>query len=52
MGFMENFSKYKTISPQTSPLGAYLFFMLFGWRLIQGEGLFKGRAYSRGGLIR
>ena len=30
------------VNPRVSPLGAYLFFMLFGW------GLFEGRAYLRG----
>ena len=28
-----------TVNPRISPLGAYLFFMLFGWGLIRGGGL-------------
>ena len=34
-----------TVNPRLSPLGAFLFFMLFGWGLIQGG------SYSRGRLI-
>ena len=36
-----------TINPEISPQVR----LIFQWRLIRGEGLFKGWAYSRGGLI-
>ena len=34
-----------TVNPRISPLGAYLFLMLFGWGLILG-GLIRGGAYK------
>ena len=38
-------NKTDPVNPRISPLGAYLFFMLFGWRLIRG-------GLIRGGLIK
>ena len=39
-----------TVNPRISPLGAYLFLMLFGWGLIRG-GLIRG-GLLEGGLIK
>ena len=36
----------RTVNPRISPLGAYLFLMLFVCGLVRGEGLFEGEAYK------
>ena len=44
-----------TVNPRISPLGAYLFLMLFGWGLIRGGlirgGLIRGGSLFEGGLF-